>query len=156
MGRKNSFRKRVTALDPKYKSPRVGLFVNRMMLQGKKSVAESLVYKAFDIIASKITDKEPLEVFLVAIKNAMPIVKVKAKRIGGATYQVPVEVDPRVSEALAHRWIIESARSRHGRSFSDKLASELVDAYDKKGRAVETKEATHRMAEANKAFAHYR
>ncbi len=156
MGRKNSFRKRPTALDPKFKSPRVGLFVNRMMLQGKKSVAEGLIYDAFDIIATKITDKEPLEVFVTAVKNAMPIVKVKAKRIGGATYQVPVEVDPRVSEAFAHRWIIEAARSRGGRSFSDKLAAELLDAYDKKGRAVETKEATHRMAEANKAFAHYR
>ena len=156
MSRKNSYKKTATTVDPKFKSPRVGLFVNRMTLKGKKSLAERLVYDAFDIIATKITDKEPLDVFLTAVKNAMPLVKVKAKRIGGATYQVPVEVEPRVSEAFGHRWIIESARSRGGRTFSEKLANELLDAYDRKGRAVETKEATHRMAEANKAFAHYR
>lgn len=156
MARKNSFKKRPISPDPKFKSPRVALFVNRMMLKGKKSIAEKLFYTTLDVIAKRNQEKEAIEIFQTAVKNAMPIVKVKAKRIGGATYQVPVEVDPKVSEALAHRWIILAARKRSGRSFPEKLASELLDAYDKKGKAVETKEATHRMAEANKAFAHYR
>jgi len=156
MGRKNNYKKRPATLDPKFKSPRAGLFINRMMIGGKKSVAEKQFYGALEIIANKITDKDPFEAFQIAVKNAMPVVKVKAKRIGGATYQVPIEVDPKVSEALAHRWLILAARKRSGKTFAQKLAAELLDAYDKKGKAVETKEATHRMAEANKAFAHYR
>jgi len=156
MPRRPKFKRRETAVDSKYGSRHVTSFINRMMLDGKKSLAEKMFYQALDALETKVEDKGALEVFKTAVKNAMPIVKVKARRIGGATYQVPVEVDPRVSEALAHRWIIESARKRSGRGFAHKLSLELLDAYDKKGKAVETKESTHRMAEANKAFAHYK
>jgi small subunit ribosomal protein S7 len=156
MPRKPSFKRRKPSVDGKFKNQQVSQFVNRMMFGGKKSVAERLFYEAFGIVSTRIQDKEPLDVFKQAIRNTMPVVRVKARRIGGATYQVPMDVDPRVSEALSHRWIILAARKRPGKTFAQRLAGELLDAYDNKGRAVETKEATHRMAEANKAFAHYR
>lgn len=156
MPRKPNFKKRDVEPDAKFNSKGVALFVNRMMIGGKKSLAEKLLYKSLDIIATHVTDKPSIDVFKEAVKHAMPIVKVKARRIGGATYQVPMEVEPRVSEAIAHRWIIQAARKRSGRDFASKLSAELLDAYNNKGRAVEMKESTHRMAEANKAFAHYR
>jgi small subunit ribosomal protein S7 len=150
------FKRRTVSPDAKYGSKQVHSFINRMMTRGKKSLAESLFYRAVDMLAGKVENKEPIDIFKAAVKNAMPVVKVKAKRIGGATYQVPSEVDPRSSEAFAHRWIIEAARKRSGKTFSDKLFNELLDAYHNKGRAVETKEATHKMAEANKAYAHFK
>lgn len=150
------FKRRKPAPDAKYGSSMAQSFINRMMLDGKKAIAERLFYNAVEKLQGKVEGKEPVEVFKQAVKNAMPIVKVKARRIGGATYQVPVEVEPRVSEALAHRWLIGAARKRSGRSFEDKLMNELLDAYNNKGKAVETKEATHKMAEANKAYAHFR
>lgn len=156
MPRKPSFRRRETKQDARFASKQVASFINRMMLDGKKSLAEKLFYTAIDNLQGKVEGKEPIDIFKTAVKNAMPLVKVKARRIGGATYQVPVEVDPRVSEALAHRWLIGAARKRGGRAFTDKLMNELLDAYNNKGKAVETKEATHKMAEANKAYAHFR
>lgn len=150
------FKRRETRPDAKYSSSNVQQFINRMMYSGKKSTAERIFYGSLNLLESKVEGKTPYDIFKQAVKNAMPLVKVKARRIGGATYQVPVEVEPRVSEAFAHRWIILAARKRSGRSFVDKLANELLDAYSNKGRAVETKEATHKMAEANKAYAHFR
>lgn len=156
MPRKPNFKRRDPKPDPKFGSKLAGSFINRMMLSGKKSLAEKLFYQALSQLEGKVEGKETYDVFKAAVKNAMPIVKVKAKRVGGATYQVPIEVDPRVSEALAHRWLINAARKRSGRSFADKLSAELLDAYNNRGRAVETKESTHKMAEANKAYAHFR
>ncbi len=156
MPRKPKFSRREVKPDAKYNDKHVSLFINRMMLSGKKSTAERIFYAAVDMLQGKVEGKEPIEVFKQAVKNAMPLVKVKARRIGGATYQVPVEVDPRVSEALAHRWLINAARTRSGKTFSFKLMNELLDAASNKGKAVETKESTHKMAEANKAYAHFR
>lgn len=155
MPRKPSFKRREPQTDAKFNSKLVALFINRMMLRGKKSLAEKLFYKSLDIISQKITDTEPLEVFKKAVKNTMPVVRVKARRIGGSTYQVPMEVSPRVGEAMSHRWLIAAARKRSGRTFEEKLASEFMDAFELKGTAVAKKDETHRMAEANKAFAHY-
>jgi small subunit ribosomal protein S7 len=150
------FKRRKPSPDAKYNSSMVQSFINRMMFDGKKSIAEKLFYDAIDKLQGKVEAKEPIDIFKQAVKNAMPVVKVKARRIGGATYQVPVEVEPRVSEALAHRWLIGAARKRSGRCFEDKLMNEILDAYNNKGKAVETKESTHKMAEANKAYAHFR
>lgn len=149
------FKRKVAKADPRYNDTHVGAFINRMMVSGKKSLAEALFYKSVDALEGKIEGKTGIEVFRQAVKNAMPIVKVKARRIGGATYQVPSEVEPRVSEAFGHRWLILAARKRSGRSFVEKLSNELLDAYNNKGKAVETKESTHKMAEANKAYAHF-
>jgi small subunit ribosomal protein S7 len=125
------------------------------MLQGKKSIAESICYGAFDIIREK-TGRDPLEVFEEAMKNVMPVLEVKARRVGGANYQVPVEVRPARRQTLAIRWITNFARQRQGKSMREKLAAEIMDAANGTGGAVKKKEDTHRMAEANKAFAHYR
>ncbi len=141
--------------DPKYGNTVVSTFVGRMMLRGKKSVAYNILYGAMDVIREK-TGKEPLEVFLKALENVKPLVEVKSRRVGGSTYQVPVEIRDSRREALAMRWIIQYARDRHGRSMSDKLSGELLDAYNSTGSSFKKKEDTHRMAEANKAFAHYR
>jgi small subunit ribosomal protein S7 len=141
--------------DPKYGNTVVSTFVGRMMLRGKKSVAYNILYGAMDVIREK-TGKEPLEVFLKALENVKPLVEVKSRRVGGSTYQVPVEIRDSRREALAMRWIIRYARDRHGRSMSDKLSGELLDAYNSTGSSFKKKEDTHRMAEANKAFAHYR
>ena len=156
MPRKPNFRRRETKPDAKFGSKQAGSFINRMMYSGEKSLAERIFYEALDRLQGKVENKEPIDIFKTAVRNAMPIVKVKARRIGGATYQVPVEVDPRVSEALSHRWLIGAARKRSGKTFADKLMNELLDAYNNKGKAVETKESTHKMAEANKAYAHFR
>lgn len=141
--------------DPKYNSVAVQRFINKVMQRGKKSLAERIVYTAFDIIEQR-TKKNPLEVFEQAVKNTTPILEVKPRRVGGATYQVPVEVRPERRESLAMRWIVQAARNRSGKTMAERLANELMDAANGTGAAVKKKEDTHRMAEANKAFAHYR
>jgi small subunit ribosomal protein S7 len=139
----------------RYNSVEVQSFINRVMKKGKKSVATRLVYDAFDLIAER-TNKEPLEVFHQALENTSPVMEVKPRRVGGATYQVPMEVPPYRQFALATRWLIGAARARSGRSFSEKLAAELMDAANESGAAVHRREEAHRMARANRAFSHYR
>jgi small subunit ribosomal protein S7 len=155
MARRKVATKRPTVPDSKYNNVVVAKFITRMMLKGKKSIATRLLYDAIETLKGK-TDKSELEVFLKAIENAKPLVEVKSRRVGGATYQVPVEIRESRREALAMRWIITAARERSGRNFSEKLAAELWDAYNNTGTAIKKKEDTHKMAEANKAFAHYR
>jgi small subunit ribosomal protein S7 len=156
MPRGQLIRKKRILLDPRYNTPVVGKFVARMMLQGKKSVTYTSIYGALDVIQQKVAGKEPVEVFLKALENVKPVVEVKSRRVGGATLQVPVEIREERRDALAMRWIIGYSRSRHGRSMAEKLAAELIDAFNNTGSAVKKKEDTHKMAEANKAFAHYR
>ena len=141
--------------DGKYNSTVVTKFVTRMMLDGKKQTCLKIVYEALDKLKGK-TDKDPLEVFLKALDNVKPMVEVKSRRVGGATYQVPIEIRESRQEALAMRWMINAARNRSGHGMADTLASELLDAYNNTGTAYKKKEDTHKMAEANKAFAHYR
>jgi small subunit ribosomal protein S7 len=155
MPRRREVPKRDILPDPKYGSQDVAKFVNVLMMNGKKSVAESILYRAFEQIKSK-SGKDPLEVFSLAINNVKPSVEVKSRRVGGANYQVPVEVRPVRRAALAMRWIRESARKRSEKSMGARLASELLDAAEGRGGAVKKREEVHRMAEANKAFAHYR
>jgi len=156
MPRGQLIRKKRILLDPRYNNPVVGKFVARMMMQGKKSVTYTSIYGALDLIQQKVAGKEPVEVFLKALENVKPVVEVKSRRVGGATLQVPVEIREERRDALAMRWIISYSRSRHGRSMAEKLAAELIDAFNNTGSAVKKKEDTHKMAEANKAFAHYR
>jgi len=156
MPRGQLIRKKRILLDPKYKNAVIGKFVARMMEQGKKSISYGSIYSALDIIAQKVSGKDPLEVFQKALENVKPVVEVKSRRVGGATLQVPVEIREERRDALAMRWIIGYSRSRHGRSMAEKLAAELVDAFNNTGSAIKKKEDTHKMAEANKAFAHYR
>ncbi|MCL1994438.1 MAG: 30S ribosomal protein S7 [Spirochaetes bacterium] len=156
MGRKKKSIDRGILPDSKYNSAVVSKFVNRMMWDGKRSVGLRIVHNALSIIQAKAADKEPLEVFLKALGNVKPMVEVKSRRVGGATYQVPVEIRETRREALGMRWIINAARSRSGHSMGERLASELLDAYNSTGTAFKKKEDTHKMAEANKAFAHYR
>ena len=141
--------------DVRYNSVQVQSFINRVMKRGKKSVATSLVYDAFDLIGERM-NKEPIEAFEQAIKNVSPVMEVRPRRVGGATYQVPMEVSSYRRFALATRWILAAARARSGRSFSEKLAAELMDAANNTGSAIRRREETHRMAEANRAFSHYR
>jgi small subunit ribosomal protein S7 len=141
--------------DPKYNSVIVTKFVCRMMWQGKKSVNTRIMYDAMDAMQKK-ANVPALEVFLKAIENAKPLVEVKSRRVGGATYQVPIEIRDTRREALAMRWLINAARARSGKAMADKLGDELLDAFNNTGTAVKKKEDTHKMAEANKAFAHYR
>ncbi|MFW5777102.1 MAG: 30S ribosomal protein S7 [Spirochaetota bacterium] len=141
--------------DPRYGSMVVSKFVSRMMLDGKRSVAQRVFNGAMDQIESK-GESKPLEVFLKAIENVKPVVEVKSRRVGGSTYQVPIEVRDSRREALAMRWLIAAARARSGKSMSQKLSAELLDAANQSGNAFKKKEDTHRMAEANKAFSHYR
>jgi small subunit ribosomal protein S7 len=155
MGRKKKTVDRGIAPDPKYNSVVVSKFVNRMMWDGKRSIGLRIVHEALGILLQK-AEKEPLEVFLKAIDNVKPVIEVKSRRVGGATYQVPVEIRESRREALGMRWIINAARSRSGRGMGDRLAAELLDAYNNTGTAFKKKEDTHKMAEANKAFAHYR
>ncbi|MDR2070058.1 MAG: 30S ribosomal protein S7 [Treponema sp.] len=155
MGRKKKTVDRGILPDPEYNSVVVSKFVNRMMWQGKRSVALRIVHGALDVIKGK-SDKEPLEVFLKAVDNIKPVIEVKSRRVGGATYQVPVEIRESRREALGMRWIINAARARAGHSMGERLAAELLDAYNNTGTAFKKKEDTHKMAEANKAFAHYR
>ncbi len=141
--------------DMRYHSRELSSFISKVMQRGKRSTATRLVYDAFDAIEDR-TGRQPLEVFEQAMRNAGPVIEVKPRRVGGATYQVPVEVAPDRRSSLAMRWLLDAARSRPGKAFSDKLAAELMDAAQNTGNAVKRREDTHRMAEANKAFAHYR
>ena len=141
--------------DPVYNSKVLTKFINQVMLDGKKGTAENIVYGAFDIIKDK-TGNDPMEVFNTAMKNVMPVLEVKARRVGGANYQVPIEVRADRRQALAIRWLVDYARKRDGKSMQEKLAGELMDAANNTGAAVKKREDTHKMAEANKAFAHYR
>ncbi|MDD9802058.1 MAG: 30S ribosomal protein S7 [Deltaproteobacteria bacterium] len=155
MPRRREVPKREIRPDPKFGDRMVTRFVNIVMLDGKKSVAERILYGAFDEIESK-TRNDPLAMFRRALDNVRPRVEVKSRRVGGATYQVPVEVRPERASSLAMRWLVRSARSRAGKNMRDKLAGELIDAANERGEAVKKREDTHRMAEANKAFSHYR
>lgn len=155
MGRKNKAVVRPLAPDARYNSVIVAKFVCRMMKDGKKDTCMSIVYEALDRLKKK-TDKDPLEVFLKAIDNVKPSVECKTRRVGGASYQVPLEIRDARREALAMRWIISAARNRNGHGMADTLASELMDAFNNTGSAYKKKEDVHKMAEANKAFAHYR
>ncbi|MDR2803279.1 MAG: 30S ribosomal protein S7 [Treponema sp.] len=155
MGRKKKSIDRGILPDPKYNSVVVSKFVNRMMWQGKRSISLRIVHGAFEALRVK-TDKEPLEVFLKAIDNVKPIVEVKSRRVGGATYQVPIEIRESRREALGMRWIIKAARARAGHGMDERLAMELLDAFNSTGTAFKKKEETHKNAEANKAFTHYR
>ena len=155
MPRGQLIKKKRVILDPKYKNPTIGKFVARMMEQGKKSVSYHSLYSALDIITQKVSGKDSVEVFQKALDNVKPLLEVKSRRVGGATLQVPVEIREERRDALAMRWIIGFSRSRHGRSMGEKLAAELIDAYNNTGSAIKKKEDTHKMAEANKAFAHY-
>lgn len=155
MPRKGKVPKRDVLPDPKYHSKLVTKFVNGIMWEGKKSVAEGILYGALDIIAKRLND-DPLKVFEQAVDNVRPVVEVRSRRVGGSTYQVPVEIRPERRQALAIRWLIRYARGRGEKSMREKLAAELMEAAANKGSSVKKKEDTHKMAEANKAFAHYR
>ena len=155
MSRKRKAPKKIPVVDPKYKSVIIPKLINSIMLDGKKTIAEKIVYDAIDKIKVKSKD-EPLTVFNDAINNVRPTVEVRSRRVGGATYQVPVEVKAKRSQALALRWIIDASRKRKDKKMSDKLFNEIFDAYQKKGSAIKKKEDTHKMAESNKAFAHFR
>jgi small subunit ribosomal protein S7 len=155
MPRKGEVRKREVLPDPKYGDKLVAKFVNTIMTEGKKSVAESIFYRALDIVAAK-TKEDSLGVFKRAIENTRPTVEVRSRRVGGATYQVPVEVRPQRRMSLGMRWLIQAARDRSEKSMEEKLAAEIIDASSSRGTAIKKKEDTHRMAEANRAFAHYR
>ena len=154
--RRRRITKRELTPDVKYNSELVARLINTLMRNGKKSVAQKIVYGAFDVIKAKKKDMEPLEVFLQAVENIKPKLEVKSRRVGGATYQVPVEVDPERQVALAMRWIVTYSRGKKGKSMTDALASELLDAFDNTGSSIKKKDDTHKMAQANKAFAHYR
>jgi small subunit ribosomal protein S7 len=154
MPRRGTVIKRIPAPDPRYNSVAVQQFINKVMQRGKKSVAERIVYNAMDIAAERLK-KQPLEVFEQALRNASPSIEVKPKRVGGATYQVPVEVKSDRRAALAMRWILIAARARSGRPMHERLATELMDAYNNTGNTIKRKEDVHKMAEANRAFAHY-
>lgn len=155
MSRRNKPLKRVPLADPVYNNVEVSKFINRLMRRGKKSVAERIFYLSLEKIKEK-TNEESLEIFLKALKNVTPLLEVKARRIGGSTYQVPTEVRTDRGSALAEMWLINAAKSRSGKSMIEKLTAELLDASNGQGSAVKKREDTHKMAEANKAFAHYR
>ncbi len=156
MARRREAEKREILPDPKFNDILVARFVNNLLRKGKKSLAERMLYSALDNIDGRIKDEEPLKVFKKAVENASPLLEVRSRRVGGATYQVPVEVSMNRRTALSIRWLISNAKSRPGKSIADKLTDELVDAYNSTGGAIKKKEEVHRMAEANKAFAHYR
>ena len=155
MPRRKIVRRKKVQVDPKYKDPLVARCIASLMQRGKKSLAERILYGAFDILEAK-TRKEPVEVFRKAIENVKPQTEVKSCRVGGSTYQVPIEVRTERRVALALRWVISYSKQRSERTMREKLAGELLDAFNNKGAAVKKREDTHRMAEANKAFAHYR
>ena len=155
MSRRQVVQTRETLPDPEYGSTVVEKFINRMMFRGKKQVARRILYDAMETIKDKAKE-EPLPVVLKALENVKPMVEVKSRRVGGSTYQVPVEVRDKRREALAMRWIIQAARTRKGSAMSSRLSAELLDAFNSTGTAFKKKEDTHRMAEANKAFSHYR
>ncbi|GGK24957.1 30S ribosomal protein S7 [Salinarimonas ramus] len=155
MSRRHSAEKREINPDPKYGDLVLSKFMNSIMYDGKKSAAETIVYGAFDLVESRMKT-DPLEVFKAALENVAPAIEVRSRRVGGATYQVPVEVRPERRQALAIRWLITAARARNDRTMVERLAAELSDAAQNRGSAVKKREDTHRMAEANRAFSHYR
>jgi len=154
--RRRRAEKRIVKNDPKYNSKLIGKFVNMLMIKGKKSTAESIVYGCLDILAEKTDNKNPLEVFTKAVENVKPLLEVKSRRIGGATYQVPIEVKPDRGVFLALLWMRNYSRARKGRPMEERLAQEVLDAFKKEGSSIKKREDTHKMAEANKAFSHYR
>jgi small subunit ribosomal protein S7 len=147
--------KREVLPDPKYGSKLISKFVNCMMLEGKKGVSETILYKAMEIIEKK-TQKNPIEVFVQSLENVKPLIEVKSRRVGGATYQVPIEIRPERRQALGIRWILNYSRSRSEKTMFQRLAGELMDAFNNTGASVKKKEDTHKMADANKAFAHFK
>jgi len=153
--RRGFIAKRDVLPDPIYNSKIVTKLINNIMLDGKKTVAQKIVYDAFEIVKEK-ENKDALEVFEAALNNIMPVLEVKARRVGGATYQVPIEIRAERRQTLGLRWLVNYARNRHEKTMAEKLAGELIDAVNQTGGAVKKKEETHRMAEANKAFAHYK
>ena len=155
MSRKRKAPKKIPILDPKYKSTVIPKLINSIMYDGKKTTAEKIIYDAIDKIKSKTKD-EPLEIFNQAINNIKPTVEVRSRRVGGATYQVPVEVKSKRSQALALRWLVDASRKRKNKNMSEKIFNEIYDAYQNRGSAIKKKEDTHKMAESNKAFAHFR
>ena len=155
MPRRRRVDKRDIKPDPVFNNMVIAKFINNIMRKGKKSTAENIIYDAFSIMEQKIK-KPPLEIYTQAIKNVTPLIEVKPRRVGGATYQVPIEVKGDRGLALAMRWLINNSKKRPGRSMRDKLSAELMDAYNNIGASVKKREDTHKMAEANKAFAHYR
>ena len=155
MARRYKPEKRITPPDVKYNNVHLQMVINRIMLDGKKSTVTRHVYAALDMITEK-TGKEGIEVFETALKNVSPMMEVRPRRIGGATYQVPMEVSPERRVTLAMRWIINASRARSGKSYSEKLAAELMDAADNQGASIRKREETHKMAEANRAFSHFR
>jgi len=156
MSRRRTIEKRPIDPDPRFNSVLVAKFTNGLMERGKKTVAQRIFYDAMDVVQDKVKEDDPLTIFEGAMENVRPRVEVKSRRVGGATYQVPMEVRQTRRNALAIRWIINFSKSRSGKSMSEKLAAELIDAFNNRGSAVKKKDDTHRMAEANKAFAHYR
>ena len=155
MSRRRKTNKREIELDPKFKDKTISKFVNVIMLDGKKTIAEKIVYDALNKIKTK-SKEEPINIFNEAISNIRPTVEVRSRRVGGATYQVPVEVKANRSQALAIRWLIDASRKRKDKKMSDKIFNEIYDAYQSRGSAIKKKEDTHKMAESNKAFAHFR
>jgi len=155
MSRKRSAPKKIVIVDPKYKSTIIPKLINSIMYDGKKTIAEKIVYDALNKIKTK-SKEEPINIFNEAISNIRPTVEVRSRRVGGATYQVPVEVKANRSQALAIRWLIDASRKRKDKKMSDKIFNEIYDAYQSRGSAIKKKEDTHKMAESNKAFAHFR
>jgi small subunit ribosomal protein S7 len=152
--RRRSFKRSILP-DPKFESELVAKFINSMMMEGKKGVSETIFYKALDILVSK-TNKNALEVFTQALENVKPLVEVRSRRVGGATYQIPVDIRPERRQALGIRWLVINSRSRSEKAMYQRLAGELMDAYNNTGTSIKKKEDTHKMAEANRAFAHYK
>ena len=155
MSRRRAAEKRTILPDHKFKDLILAKFMNRIMKDGKKSVSEKIVYGAFDIVSKK-TDKSPIEYFHDALNNVRPSLEVRSRRVGGATYQVPMEVRPRRAQALAMKWIVDAAIKRNEKTMRERVASEIMDAFNNKGNAVKKREETHKMAEANRAFSHFR
>jgi len=156
MARRRIAEKRTPIPDPKFNSVLLSKFINTVMKSGKKSIAEAIVYDALEQLREKYPNEDPLAVFTTAIDNAKPLLHVKSRRVGGATYQVPVEIAPAQRTAIAFRWIIDYARNRGEKTMQDRLAAELSDCFSRQGTTIKKKDDTHRMAEANKAFAHFR
>lgn len=155
MARRRVAEKRIVTPDPKYKDRVIAKFMNDLMVDGKKSVAERILYGAFDIMEEKLKD-DPVKIFKKALNNVKPALEVRSRRVGGATYQVPVEVRPDRRQTLASRWIVQYAKERSGKNMTEKLAAELLDASENRGNAIKKREDVHKMAEANKAFSHFR
>ena len=155
MSRRRAAEKRTILPDHKYKDLTLAKFMNRIMKDGKKSISEKIVYGAFDIVSKK-TDKTPIEFFHSALDNVKPNLEVRSRRVGGATYQVPVEVRPRRAQALVMKWLVDSAVKRNEKTMKERVAQEIIDAFNNKGNSVKKREETHKMAEANRAFSHFR